>query len=267
MWVGEGIVRESMIVHRERADAAGKPERDASAARIAELERAVAARDDLIAIAGHELRNAVTPLQAQVEILVEAARRNGHGTDLLPRLQSLQRMTASYVRRATVLLNVASLTAGAPWLDIATVNLSEIVREAVAAVQPIAEKAGSPITREIESDVRGRWDRSALEQIIENLLSNAIKYGAGTPISVGLARETDRARLWVRDGGCGIAAADQNRIFGRFERAVSRRSTGGFGLGLWISHRLIRAMQGEILVASSPGKGSCFTVILPHGSE
>jgi len=141
------------------------------------------------------------------------------------------------------------------------------VREAVASLEPIAQGAGCAIAMDVAARLVGRWDRAALEQVVENLLTNAIKYGAGAPIEIALGREGDRARLAVRDHGCGIAAEDQQRIFARFERAVSRRGTGGFGLGLWISQRLICSMGGEIVVASSPNEGACFTVVLPLRSD
>ena len=66
----------------------------------------------------------------------------------------------------------------------------------------------------------------------------------------------------VRDRGIGISAADQERIFGRFERAVSKRHYGGFGLGLWIAREIVEALGGAVRVESEPGLGSTFTVEL-----
>jgi signal transduction histidine kinase len=111
--------------------------------------------------------------------------------------------------------------------------------------------------------VRGIWDRIALEQITDNLLSNAIKYGAGQPIEITLMSDGKTASLRVQDNGIGISEADQARIFGRFERAVTRRAHGGFGIGLWVVRQLVDAMGGDIAVLSKPGSGSTFTVTLP----
>jgi signal transduction histidine kinase len=66
----------------------------------------------------------------------------------------------------------------------------------------------------------------------------------------------------VRDRGIGISAADQRRIFQRFERAVSRRNYGGFGLGLWIVRQIVEALGGTVRVESMPGEGSTFEVEL-----
>jgi K+-sensing histidine kinase KdpD len=94
------------------------------------------------------------------------------------------------------------------------------------------------------------------------LSTNAAKYGSGKPIEVALDAKGRRARLTVRDHGIGIAAEDQARIFEPFERAVSTRHYGGFGLGLWIVRQIIESMGGSIRVESVPGEGSTFTVEL-----
>ena len=70
--------------------------------------------------------------------------------------------------------------------------------------------------------------------------------------------------LVVRDRGIGIATEDQSRIFQRFERAVSTRSYGGLGIGLWLVERIVGALGGQITVASQPGQGAVFTVLLPR---
>jgi len=76
--------------------------------------------------------------------------------------------------------------------------------------------------------VTGLLDELAVEQIADNLLSNAVKYGAGEPIEVSLVGDCRKARLTARDHGIGISEEDRARIFGAFERAVTRREEGGF---------------------------------------
>ena len=100
-----------------------------------------------------------------------------------------------------------------------------------------------------------------------NLLSNAIKYGAGKPIELSLQEESDAIRFSIADHGIGIEPDKQPRLFARFERAVSGRQYGGFGLGLWITKRIVDAMHGAITVESRPGEGSTFVVVLPRGSR
>jgi signal transduction histidine kinase len=113
--------------------------------------------------------------------------------------------------------------------------------------------------------VRGRWDRSRLDQVATNLLSNAMKYGKGRPIEVAVERAGEVARLVVSDRGIGIDAADHARIFERFERAAPDRQYGGMGLGLWISREILARLGGTIGVQSRVGEGARFVVELPAG--
>src|SRR5262249_233422 len=111
--------------------------------------------------------------------------------------------------------------------------------------------------------VAGSWDRARIEQVVNNLLSNAAKYGAGKPIRIDVTRDDVNAILAVKDRGIGIDKKDHERIFHRFERAVSTANYGGFGLGLWITQEITGAHGGTIEVDSAPGAGATFTVKLP----
>jgi signal transduction histidine kinase len=100
-------------------------------------------------------------------------------------------------------------------------------------------------------------------QILMNLIGNALRYAPeGSTVALTIARERNRIRLTVTDQGKGIANEDQERIFERFER-VDPGEPGGAGLGLYIARRLARAMDGDITVASSPGNGARFILVLP----
>jgi signal transduction histidine kinase len=99
--------------------------------------------------------------------------------------------------------------------------------------------------------------------MVSNLLSNAIKYGRGKPIRVRVEARPGSVVLRVVDEGIGIARSDQDRVFGRFERAASPRHYGGLGVGLWIVKRIVEGSGGTIHVESEPGRGSTFVVELP----
>jgi signal transduction histidine kinase len=234
---------------------------------IEELREAVRARDEFVAIAAHELRNPMTPILMQVHNLAAAARNPGRCRPeiLAPRLELLEHAVRDFVRRSTTLLDVSRVAAGNVRIELAEVDLSSVVQGVVDRAGVAARMARSPLDADLQEGVVGTWDRLALEQVAENLLSNALKFGAGKPVNVALRAEGGAARLAIRDRGIGISEDDRARIFRRFERAVTRREHGGFGVGLWLANQLVVAMGGAVAVEGAPGEGTTFTVTLPLG--
>lgn len=234
---------------------------------IGELREAVQARDEFVAIAAHELRNPMTPILMQVSGLLAAARdsRRCRPELLAPRLEVLELAVREFVRRSTALLDVSRIASGNVRIEVTEVDLSGVARGVVERAAVAARMARCPLEADLQEGIVGSWDRLALEQVAENLLSNAIKFGAGKSVSVVLTSDGQTARLAVRDRGIGISEADRARIFGRFERAVTRREHGGFGIGLWLANQLVHAMGGAIAVEGAPGEGTTFTVTLPQG--
>jgi two-component system, OmpR family, sensor kinase len=232
---------------------------------VAELTQAVQARDAFIAIAAHELRNPMTPILGYAEHLLAVGRRPESECPeaIIVALERLVGLIGEYIKRATTLLDVSRITAGKLCAELSLVELSGVMRRAIERHRPEAERSGCRLKPSIEEDVSGLLDQLAVDQIADNLLSNAIKYGAGEPIEVSLGRHGAKAQLTVRDYGIGISEEDQARIFDPFERAVTRREHGGFGIGLWVVRQLVDIMHGEIHVTSCPAQGSTFTLILP----
>ncbi len=233
-------------------------------ARIAELEQALRVRDDFLSIAAHELRNPMHSLLLQVSAAVQIAHQQG-SPSLVQRLERVRQIVDRYVKRATLLLDVARMNATHQKLNLEEADLPEIVREVVESYTPEADFHQAPLLLEAPESLPGRWDRLGVEQIVSNLVSNAIKFGAGAPIGVTVTHgPAQTVVLQVRDGGVGIAPEDQNRIFGRFEqlRPPGARASGA-GVGLWLVRELVHAHGGEIAVTSAPGQGATFTVKLP----
>jgi signal transduction histidine kinase len=113
--------------------------------------------------------------------------------------------------------------------------------------------------------IAGRLDRLRIEQLLTNLLSNAVKFGEQKPVEVRLDTHAGFAMLRITDHGIGIPEDVQERIFGRFERAVPSRAYNGLGLGLFLARQVVEAHGGSIGVESRPGAGATFTVLLPLG--
>ena len=231
---------------------------------VAELQRAVEARDEFLQIASHELKTPLTPLQLQLESVARLLRKSGAENDRLSAsLATAMRQTQRLTRLVESLLDVSQITAGGLVLDLEPFDLAALVGDVAARFAAEARKHGSELVVRAMQPIPGVWDRMRVDQIVSNLLSNAIKYGAGKPIDVDAQATAGGARIAVRDRGIGIDGEALARIFGRFERAVSSRHFGGLGLGLFIARRYAEAHGGEIQVESEPGDGALFTVILP----
>lgn len=232
---------------------------------IEELRGAIAARDEFIAIAAHELRNPMTPMVGQVQLLLSRARREQVSPTLLQGLEMLQVAVDHYVQRATTLLEITRLNAEDVQLEPTSFDFGELIRECVRKYEQLAARAGSTLECGLPSEpVMGNWDRLASEQILDNLLSNAIRYGDGKPVKIELQATPAEVMVRVVDRGIGVAPEDRERIFQRFERARTAPRSGGFGIGLWLSSRLVQAQAGTLELESEPGIGSTFMVRLPR---
>jgi signal transduction histidine kinase len=227
----------------------------------AEAQTAIRARDDFLLVAGHELRTPVAAMSLHHEHLASAPDDTSIAS-VRARGAKLRAQTERMTRLITELLDVSKIAAGRLVLDLTEVDLGAEARMNAERMHDDFERAHAPLVLEIE-EARGRWDRARVDQIITNLFTNALKYGRGSPVIVRVQRRGDHAVLEVVDRGIGIAPEDQERIFERFERAVSARHFGGLGLGLWITKRLVTALGGTISVRSEPGQGATFAVELP----
>ncbi|HYF20543.1 MAG TPA: HAMP domain-containing sensor histidine kinase [Ramlibacter sp.] len=231
--------------------------------RVRELEDAVRARDDFLAIAAHELRSPLNALALRLALLERMASQR---TDpaLLAEIQAARRSADHYVRRAVVLLDVSRLNSGGAAPVRKPVDIRTLVLEVVDSHRDEAAAYGAALTADIAADGVGLWDRQMVEQLLSNLVGNAVKYGHGTPVRVAADVVGDVARLEVIDAGPGIPEEQRSRIFARFERLVSGGPyRSGYGLGLWIVGQLVQAHGGRIEVESAPGQGSVFRVHLP----
>ena len=120
------------------------------------------------------------------------------------------------------------------------------------------------MTVAVDSHVAGVWDKFRLEQALNNLLNNACRYAPQSDIVVRVRQDApDTAALSVSDNGPGVAAEDQQRIFSRFERAISASERSGLGLRLYIVRQIAATHGGRVALKSEPGQGCEFTLVLP----
>ena len=232
-----------------------------------EARDAVSARDEFLSIASHELRTPLTPLQIVLQRLLSERSKEPLETISTDRLRLLLARSERQVQRLTALvdnlLDVSRVSSGTLRLQREACDIAEVVNEVAGRFGEEFARAECQVTIEAPPTLVGQWDQLRIEQVITNLLANAIKYGAGKPIVIHVERTDGAAQLVVKDHGIGIEPEKVSRIFERFERAVSSRSYGGLGLGLYIARQIVEAHGGHISVASRPGEGSTFTIDLP----
>jgi PAS domain S-box-containing protein len=249
-----------------------------------ELSAANAAKDRFLAVLSHELRTPLTPVLMSIES-VEG--RGDIPADVHGLLEMVRRNIALETRLIDDLLDLSRVSTGKLRLEATPVHLHEVVKHAVAMVEPELEAKGITYSLDLRARDLITGDEARLQQVLWNLLKNAAKFtpvggsieiqtrdmaeGAGplagaTPGTDAGRRAAGMLELKVRDSGIGIPAQAMERIFDAFEQAdpAVTRQFGGLGLGLAITKALVDLHGGEI-GASSGGtnQGSTFTVRLP----
>jgi PAS domain S-box-containing protein len=250
-------VTDRKLIERQREELS----RAAEQART-EAEAAKRAKDEFLAMLGHELRN---PLSA-VRNAVVAARLDPTRRDRA--LDIAQRQIERLNGIVDDLLDVARITQGKIVLSKERVFLADIVRRAIDAVRPLLEERGQHLSLSMpEATIALDADPMRLEQVLMNLLVNAAKYGdAGNQISLRAEQQDGEAVMRVRDHGIGIDAEMLPRVFDLFAQADRSldRAQGGLGIGLTIVKRLVELHGGRVEVHSDGlGRGAEFVVRLP----
>jgi PAS domain S-box-containing protein len=169
------------------------------------------------------------------------------------------------------LLDISKIEAGKMDLKLHSLSVSELLQDAAGVIRGMADQ--KQIQVEVErprADLAVWGDAGRLKQVILNLLSNAIKFTpAGGRVRVGASKLGTMVQLQVIDTGIGVAAGDQDRIFGEFQQVdgSETREFPGTGLGLALTRKLVEMHGGSIQIQSDLGKGSTFTVTLPLAAE
>jgi signal transduction histidine kinase/ActR/RegA family two-component response regulator len=243
---------------RER-DASLEVEQKARAA----AEAANRAKDEFLAMLGHELRN---PLAAiwNASTVMRSQALSAEQLDFATSV--IERQSRHLKRLIDDLLDVGRVMTGKVMLERGPLDLGAAVRHVAASL----ETAGRFAQRRVEIDAAPVWidgDPTRIEQIATNLLANALTYTpAGGRVRVRVAREGDHALLEVSDDGRGIAPGDLERVFDLFYQAdlTPDRATGGLGIGLTLVRRLVELHGGTVAARSDgKGKGASFSVRLP----
>jgi two-component system, chemotaxis family, CheB/CheR fusion protein len=254
-------VTERKATEREREQLLGIAQRA-----WAQAEAASRAKDEFLAMLGHELRN---PLAA-VHNAIGAARLEPRNTERA--LAIAARQADQLARLVDDLLDVANITQDRIRLNVERVSVREVVERAVEATRHVVDARGLSLTvAPIDAGARVNGDPTRLEQVFANLLGNAAKYTErGGHVEVHCERVDEDAVIRVRDDGIGISRNLLPRIFDLFVQAERTldRSQGGLGIGLTVVRSLVALHGGRVTAYSEgPGRGAEFVVHLPLASS
>ncbi len=224
---------------------------------------ATQARDDMLGVVAHDLRNPLNTITMGSSLALEIITAYP-GEPGRRQLEIIQRSADHMNRLIQDLLDASRVQAGQLALEVAPVRPQTIVEEAFEMLQPLANHAGIQLQADVPADIgHVLVDRQRVLQVLSNLIGNALKFTSrGGRILLSVQREGNTVRFTVSDNGTGIPQDQLPHIFGRFwqARATDRR---GLGLGLSIAKGIIEAHGGEIWAESTEGVGSTFAFKLP----
>jgi CheY-like chemotaxis protein len=245
--------------------------RDESERRRAELalQEADRRKDEFLATLAHELRNPLAPIAGGLELL-ELSPNDSRAADEVRSM--MKRQTQHMVRLIDDLLDVSRITRGKLELRKTTVELSGIVRDAVAATRPLLDEARHELAINLPTEpLLLDADANRLTQVLTNLLNNAAKYTPHDGRIELTAQSTDgEVVISVADSGIGIPPDNLDRVFDMFTQLHSSREFGhtGMGIGLTLVKRLVEMHGGNVQAQSrGPNLGTTFVIRLPALSQ
>jgi light-regulated signal transduction histidine kinase (bacteriophytochrome) len=225
--------------------------------------RAAAELRDFAHVVSHDLQAPLGRIDRYARLLAESL---GERLGAIPRghLEQLRRSAEQMQAMLDAILEYARVESRGGSFE--RVDLEAVLDQVREVLGSELEGSGAVLANEPLPTVEA--DRSQMVRLFQNLIANAVKFRGGEPPSIRVAAQEngDGWDLLVIDNGIGIPAADQERVFGMFERLHSESEIPGSGVGLAICKRIAERHGGSIRVESGPGRGSTFIVHLPHRS-
>jgi signal transduction histidine kinase/ActR/RegA family two-component response regulator len=232
-----------------------------------EREQASRAKDEFLAMLGHELRNPLAPITTALALI---KRQSKEPFDKYHTI--IERQVAQLSRLVDDLLDVSRITRGKIELRLERLRIGSVLARAVEAVEPLIEQREHQLVLDVSDEgAQITGDMTRLTQVFVNLLTNAAKFtDPGGAIHVTAQVVQDHIQVSIADNGAGIGADLMPRLFSIFEqgRTTIERSKGGLGIGLALVKNLVELHGGSVAVVSrGSGMGAHFTVTLPLAGQ
>jgi PAS domain S-box-containing protein len=234
-------------------------------ARAKKLAESDKKKDEFIAVLSHELRNPMTPIVMSLDLIRSSTIKD---QKLLSYIEIIDRQVKNMNRIMNDLLDVSRVLRGKIELRPQKTKVQDVVMRSIETTRSIISECGHDITVDLEADdIVSMIDPVRMEQVVVNLINNAAKYTHnGGVIKIKLRSDSKNYYLSITDNGIGISDEDIKKIFSLFVQADNSltRKRGGLGIGLALSHSIVKMHGGNIKAESlGPGKGSTFVVTLP----
>ena len=231
----------------------------------ASLERAICARDEVLGLVAHDLRNPLNSINLSAQVLERRFSKEGAGENKKT-AENIRSSAQRANRLIEDLLDVTRIEAGQLSIELGPFAAGQLVLDVVEQQQLLASASSIELRSEVAGTLPEIWgDRNRCLQVLENLIGNALKFTPpGGRVTVGAAPGEGEVRVWVADSGAGIAAEDLPHVFDRFWQAKKTERSGA-GLGLQICKGLIEGHGGRIWVESALGRGTTFHFTIPLG--
>lgn len=233
-----------------------------------QLQEAIRLRDEFISLASHELKTPITSMKLQFQMFEKAEKNNPDVVPDAARISKVIHTSNKQLNRINRLvddiLDISRLSSGHLSMHFEKCNLNSVVVEVIRQLSLEHENIRNNLKLNISGNIEAMCDQLRIEQVVSNLVSNASRYGEGKPIEVALTEQNGFISISVSDEGPGVSKDDQERIFGKFERASSI-NISGLGLGLYISRKIMDQHQGSLKLESTKGNGAVFVASFPSG--
>ena len=228
-------------------------------------QQAVRARDELVAVVSHDLRNPMTIISMLCGMMQKAFSSDGTHSSrrISSAIDTMQQASSRMNVLLEDLLDTSKIEAGRYTITQQPLDVSQIFEEAYSLLAPLATDKSVELTFHAEPDLRVNADPERLFQVLSNLIGNAIKFTpAQGKIGVVAMSDSEQIVFSVRDSGRGISPEQLPHIFERYWTAKENNASGT-GLGLYISQGIIKAHGGQLLAESKLGEGSEFRFTVP----
>jgi len=231
---------------------------------LRDAQDSVRLRDDFLAMASHDMRTPLGAILGNLELAQRKLTRMEIPAEagIARNLANAVRTTGNLARLVDELMDVTMLRSGQPLsTSLEEVDLVRMARDVAGEHQ--SQTASHRIRVEGDDELRGVWDRTRIERVLNNLVDNAVKYSPdGGEITIRVVRGEGEALISVQDHGIGIPADELEVVFSAYRRASNAKGMRGIGLGLAGARDVLRQMDGDLTVESAEGEGSTFTVCL-----